>query len=159
MARGEMTVMRWCLMIALGSSFCVLGSAPALAQSTLSISQSTTIPTPTGSEFQSAASGTTNLTYSINCSIIKCKLFMELSGAPTVPSGASTVLSYSVDGGGSWAPVPPSTSPKLVTTINNKNTPTGGSILLRYSLGWANSPFTPAGSYLQSIKFTLQQKQ
>jgi len=87
-----------------------------------------------------------------------CTLKIVTGSALTKPTGAVTQLEYSLNGG-AFVAVPSSATLLLPASFAGS---VSGSIVVRYQLGWAGSPFTPVSTtngYSQLVQLTLQQGQ
>jgi hypothetical protein len=146
-------------LVLLAAAF-VFPASRAWAQnsSDLSLTLTSSVGTPTGADFAAGSWVVASFAYSVTCSASrqKCALRLSTNGALVKPAGSITQLEYSLDGG-AFAAVP-STPTQLGTSITTTRT---GTIVIRYLLGWAGSPFTPGSTtaYSQPIVVTLQQGQ
>jgi len=146
---------KWSRRIA-GSVFIALAVAAAPAHRPLDASFSVTVTSnsgnPSGSDFiQGFWIVTPGLSYTMTCTRTPCTVKAEPSST-SFPGGAVTSLQVSVNGG-AYQTIPSGGIQILSTAAN----PLTGTLQFRYQLGWSGTPFTPNGSYLESIKFTLQQ--
>lgn len=157
---SPMTVLTRLARVALVAIAIIVPMSRASAQnsSDLSLTLTSSVGTPTGADFAAGSWVVASFAYSVTCSAArqKCALRLSTNGALVKPAGSITQLEYSLDGGAFVAV--PSTPTQLGTSIT---TTRSGTIVIRYLLGWAGSPFTPGSTtaYSQPIVVTLQQGQ
>jgi hypothetical protein len=132
--------------------------AEAQNSSTFTLTPTNSVGNPTGANFAAGFWVVTSLAYNAVCGSNrpKCVIKINASGTLTKPPGAITQVEYSVDGG-AFAVVPSSATALGASFTGTKS----GTIVIRYPLGWAGSPFTPASAtpYSQLVQFNIQQGQ
>jgi hypothetical protein len=146
------------LLLAAASIIVPMSHARAQNSSDLTLTLTSSVGNPTGADFVAGSWVVASFAYTVTCSPNrpKCALRLSTNGALVKPAGSITQLEYSLDGGAFTAV--PSSPTQLGTSIT---TTRSGTIVIRYQLGWAGSPFTPASAtaYSQPIVVTLQQGQ
>jgi len=146
------------LLLAVSSVLCPMSRAWSQNSSDLTVTVTNTIGSPTGADFAAGSWVVVSLAYTVACSPNKpkCALRIATNGSLIKPAGSITQLEYSFDGG-AFTAVPSSPTQLGVLITGTKS----GTIIVRYQLGWAGSPFTPASAsaYSQPIQLTLQQGQ
>jgi hypothetical protein len=145
----------------IATAIALAASAPlaeAQNSSTLTLTPTNTPGNPTGADFAAGSWVVTSIAYSGVCGSNRnrCVITINAQGTLTKPAGSITQIEYSVDGG------PFASIPTGATAIGPSFTGTkNGTIVIRYQLGWAGSPFTPASAtqYSQLVRFNIQQGQ
>jgi hypothetical protein len=140
----------------------VLTASASIAEAQNTPSKLTLVATnssgsPTGADFGAGAWIVASYAYTGDCGTKpRCIITINTTGTLTKPSGAITTLQYSVDGG-AFAAVPSSATAIGLSFTGTKT----GTITIRYQLGWAGSPFTPASAtaYSQAVQFNIVQGQ
>jgi hypothetical protein len=137
---------------------CPMSRLSAQNSSDLTVTLTSSIGNPTGADFVAGSWVVASFAYTVTCGSNRqnCALRIATNGALVKPSGSITQLEYSFDGG-PFAAVPSSPTQLGASIATTKS----GTIVIRYQLGWAISPFTPASTtpYSQPIQLTLQQGQ
>ena len=149
--------------LALAAALAMAASPSAVPNAQLTITVDPLSSTnPSGADF-AAGQVTALVHWTIVCgSKTPCVGTVIKTAAMTAPSGSTTTFEYSLNGGTTWFVVPgPGTtgSGAQFGSVPTANTTLSGTFLLRYHIGWTNSPgpFTPAGAYSMPVRFDLQQ--
>jgi len=130
----------------------ISGAAAQANNSDLTLVPTNSPGSPTGADFVVGSWVVTSFAYTVRCGTNRSPCTLKISSGTLIkPVGSLTQLEYSFDGG-AFLPVPTGETQLGLPIPANKS----GTIVVRYQLGWAGNPFTPASTTAYSQPITLK---